>query len=101
MARKTYRLDELVAGKTIFMSRVNWVSPEPRPVVLEYLIGSECDRVPDRGEIQPYRVRPSDARRRFGYVGEGRDMFKTRRAARRDAEAYASYLKNLRPGKSA
>lgn len=99
MARKTYRLDELVAGKTIFMSGVNWCSPTPRPFVVEHLIGSEWDRVPDLGEIQPYRVRPSDARRRFRHVGEGRDMFKTRRAAQRDAEAYANYLKNRRPGK--
>lgn len=99
MARKTYRINELVAGRTIFISSVNWANPNPRAVVLEYLIGSECERVADIGEIQPYRVRPSDARRRFKAIGDGYDMFKTRRNAQRDAEAYERYLRAHRPGK--
>lgn len=92
MARKTYRASELIAGKTFFLANINWASPECTPVVTEHLIGSECDRRPELGEVRPYRVRPCGALAAFAVW----DLFKTRRGAQRAAEALSRAMNPYR-----
>lgn len=92
MKRKTYRASELVAGKTIFIALMDWRCRFEKPLVCEHLIGSERDPLPAPGEITPFRVPPSYARLHFGEVG----LFKTRRAALRDAEQQVQTLRRLR-----
>ncbi|WP_312723993.1 hypothetical protein [Stutzerimonas kunmingensis] len=56
---KCYRPGELKAGKTFFMytlhgPRLNHVE------VSEYIIGGKKDRLPEVGELHPYRVNPAE-----------------------------------------
>jgi hypothetical protein len=83
MARKTYRASELVAGKTIFVSIVDIRTGEAIPSVFEHLVGSENDLLPDEGSILPFRLPPWFVRFRAPSV----NLFKTRRAALRDARS--------------
>ena len=99
MARKTYRASELRAGVTVFVSHFCFASLGKYSRVEVHLIGSECDRMPEPGEIFPYRVRPSCAR--AGLIDGGVVFFKTRRAAQRDVERFARGFNAARGRKGA
>lgn len=99
MARKTYRASELRAGVTLFVSCFDWTYGGGVGRVEVHLIGSERDRMPQPGEMFPYRVRPSCAR--AGLFDGGVVFFKTRRAAQRDADQRAKEFNAARGRKGA
>lgn len=99
MARKTYRASELRAGVTVFVSHFCFASLGKFSRVEVHLIGSERDRMPEPGEVFPYRVRPSCAR--AGLINGGVVFFKTRRAAQRDADQRAKEFNAARGRKGA
>jgi hypothetical protein len=84
MARKKYRASELVAGKTIFISSVRPRRSGFVPIVTEHLIGSENDPVAEPWCFAFYRLPPSLVLSGFGCG----PIFKTRRAALADANAW-------------
>ncbi|MCK2185726.1 hypothetical protein [Halomonas getboli] len=56
MKRKTYRLDELKAGTTIFVGGVDHAHPDLQPFLAEFLVVGGGARWPEPGEMTPYRV---------------------------------------------
>ncbi|WP_447593558.1 hypothetical protein [Aquipseudomonas campi] len=83
MRRKTYRADELRAGRTVFI--VTSISLDHagtrRYQVAEYLIASNREPQPQPGEAHPYRMHPKVAK----YAAGVTDLWRTRRAALREA----------------
>lgn len=83
MRRKTYRADELRAGRTVFIvtsQLIDHVSP-PEYSVAEYLVASKHEPQPQPGEAHPYRMHPKVAR----YASTVTDLWRTRKAALREA----------------
>ena len=77
---KHYRPGELRAGKTFFVGVLFGPGSNQEPFVTEHIIGSKTDRLPEVGELAPYRVNPVELKRI-----DHRWLFKTRKAAMRDA----------------
>ncbi|PNG11880.1 hypothetical protein [Stutzerimonas stutzeri] len=75
---KHYRPGELKAGKTFFVGALHFSSLEP--YVIEHIVGSKAERLPEIGEISPYRMNPAELQ----WINH-RWLFKTRKAAIRDA----------------
>lgn len=83
MRRKTYRADELRAGRTVFIvTRILLDHAGAcRHEVAEYLIASTREPQPQPGQAHPYRMHPDVAR----YACTVTDLWRTRRAALREA----------------
>lgn len=83
MRRKTYRADELRAGRTVFI--VTYILLDHagacRYGVAEYLITSRREPQPEPNVVHPYRMHPDVAR----YACSVTDCWRTRRAALREA----------------
>lgn len=81
--RKTYRPDELRAGRSVFI--VTRIALDHagscRYEVAEYLIASKHEPQPQPGEAHPYRMHPKVAE----YAATVTDLWRTRRAALREA----------------
>lgn len=83
MRRKTYRADELRAGRTVFIVTSTLVDHgrPPQFDVAEYLVASWNEPQPQPGEAHPYRMHPRVAR----YACAVTDVWRTRKAALREA----------------
>lgn len=83
MRRKTYQASELRAGRTVFIVTGILMQHDhpPRYEVAEYLVASKSEPQPQPGELHPYRMHPKVA----GYAATVTDLWRTRRAALREA----------------
>ncbi|WJN61347.1 hypothetical protein [Pseudomonas sp. SO81] len=80
--RKTYRPDELRAGRTVFIVTRVWLDHTAcKHEVAEYLIAGKHEPQPQPNEVHPYRTHPKVAQ----YAATVTDLWRTRRAALREA----------------